>query len=68
MSKGTLSKMVEKEPKKAVGPRIHFSKYINSGVEIKDMFVPMLRMVFGSQMHSRKEWEKLIEKELKREY
>ncbi|KKM68278.1 hypothetical protein LCGC14_1462430 [marine sediment metagenome] len=68
MSKGTLSKIVEKEPKKAVGPKIHLSKYFNEESEISDFFQPMLRMVFGSVMHTRKEWKSLIEKELSRKY
>ena len=67
MSKETLTKAV-RESKKAVDPKIHLSKYFNEGSEISDFFRPMLKVVFGSVMHTRKEWKSLIEKELSRKY
>ena len=48
--------------------RIHFQKYLASNSEdIKDIFIPMLKVVFGSEMHSARIWKKMVERELHRE-
>ena len=54
--------------KKVTEPKIHFSKYINNDeVEIKDIFIPMLKVVFGSELNTAKNWKKKVEKELHRD-
>ena len=51
-----------------VEPRIHFVKYLNNNeVGIKDIFIPMLKTVFGSELHTAKSWKKKVEEELHRE-
>ena len=54
--------------KKTKEPKIHFSKYINNDeVRIKDIFIPMLRVMFGSELNTAKNWKKKVEEELHRE-
>jgi len=59
MSKGTL---------KTTGTKIHLAKYFNEDTETSGFFRPMLKVVLGSGLHTRKEWKRLIEKELSRKY
>ena len=48
--------------------RIHFQKYlVDNGKDIKDIFIPTLKVVFGSELHSARIWKKMIERELHRE-
>jgi len=58
--KNSLSK-IKKEA------RIHFQKYLVDNKDIKDIFIPMLKIAFGSEMHTAKKWKKKIEEELHRE-
>ena len=54
--------------KKIIEPKMYFSKYINNDeVEIKDIFIPMLKVVFGSELNTAKNWKKKVEKELHRD-
>ena len=54
--------------KKITESKIHFSKYINNNeVKIKDIFIPMLKVVFGSELNTAKNWEKKVKEELHRD-
>jgi len=57
----TVSKNSLKETK------IHLQKYLVDNKDIKEIFIPMLKVIFGSQMHCARVWKKKIEKELHRE-
>ena len=48
--------------------KMHFQKYlVDNRKNIKEIFIPMLKVAFGSQMYSVRIWKKKIEKELHRE-
>jgi len=64
----TTKKPVSKNIKKIIESKIHFSKYINnSEVNIKDIFIPMLKVIFGSELNTAKNWGKKVEEELHRD-
>jgi len=64
----TTKKPVSKNSsiKKIIEPKIHIDKYLNDNKEIKEIFKPMLKMVFGFQMFTVKKWKEVINKELHR--
>jgi len=52
--------------KKTMESKIHLDKYLNDNKEIKEIFKPMLKIVFGSKMNTSKKWKEVINKELHR--
>jgi hypothetical protein len=72
-------KAIARKEKKPIiiEPRIHVTKYldkhpekpiINSKHPEKPIINSMLKSVFGGEMHTEKEWESIIKKELTRRY
>jgi hypothetical protein len=62
-------KAVARKEKKPIiiEPRIHVTKYLDKHPE-KPIIDSMLKSVFGGEMHTEKEWESIIKKELTRRY
>jgi len=60
ISKSSIKKKIIIESK------IHLDKYLNDNKEIKEIFKPMLKIIFGSRILTPKKWKEVINKELHR--